>query len=417
MMLYLVNDGLMEIAPTGTVYVSFLGSEMFLSQAMPPLNSPVPDIDYYRLTPAGLEFLDAWIGARPFGDDETTPTRLAGRSATRRSPLLPRVGRIFNGTVWVTSRRQSVAAALRSDARFTALATNQRGAEMGLEQASTIGRRFKAAQWVAGLILFAGLVALAGAFFTVRVCDQQLADTGSVVTVCRHPQMTDPPVVAIGAIILAALGAFFTEISGFGITLKRAVEETNRIAQAAEQTANEAKETVNEVAGDLAEGIGAALRTRDDQGLVEPARNTDPVARLAARYNEIRWTMPSGLERIAEMTKVLMQMQELLRGVRDFDLTGHLRSTDRGMRLAGIAYLNTNPDPARANALADVALAEDKPFGEYWALVTLRKLVGTDCTALDNDRRIRLRARQAELTRGTDRAIEISRLLRTCPPR
>jgi hypothetical protein len=229
--------------------------------------------------------------------------------------------------------------------------------------------------------------------------------------------MTDPPVVAIGAIVLAALGAFFTEISGFGVTLKRTVEEANRTAQAAERSANEAKETVQEVTGDLAEGISAVLETHGVAGIGEgPPEALDPVERLAARYNQIRWTMPSGSQRTAEMTNVFLQMQELLRDATDFDVSGHLRSADRGKRLAGIAYLYTNPDSARANELAEVALSEDKPFGEYQALVALRKLVRGNCSALGDANRIRLRSRQAELPPGTDRATEINRLLRDCPP-
>jgi hypothetical protein len=288
---------------------------------------------------------------------------------------------------------------------------------MVVERTSVGGRRLKPVEWVAAVVLVAGLAGMAVAFLTIRVCDEQLTDSGAVVTVCRHPQMTDPPVVAIGAIILAALGAFFTEISGFGVTLKRTVEEANRTAQAAERSANEAKETVQEVTGDLAEGIGAVLETRGVAGIGEgPPEALDPVERLAARYNQIRWTMPSGSQRTAEMTKVVLQMQELLRGATDFDIPGHLRNADRGKRLAGIAYLYANPDPARANELAEVALSEDKPFGEYQALVALHQLVRSDCSALSDAYRIRLRSRQAELTPGTDRATEINRLLRDCPP-
>ena len=42
-------------------------------------------------------------------------------------------------------------------------------------------------------------------FFTAEVCDQQLASNGTVVRVCRHPQMTDPPMVVTGLVILVLL--------------------------------------------------------------------------------------------------------------------------------------------------------------------------------------------------------------------
>lgn len=50
------------------LYVALLGTEMFVMQSSPPMNGPIPDIDHYRLTHAGLDFLDAWIGARPFDE-------------------------------------------------------------------------------------------------------------------------------------------------------------------------------------------------------------------------------------------------------------------------------------------------------------------------------------------------------------
>jgi len=214
---------------------------------------------------------------------------------------------------------------------------------MGTKHVSAGAMKIKSMQWAAVLVLAVGTGLLVVGFFRIQVCDQQLSDSGAVVSICRHPQLTDPPVVAVGIMMLAALAAFFTEISGFGITLKRTVEAANRAAEAAERTANTAKATVEEVAGDLAEGIGAALRSRVGAGDDEVRSDTiDPVVRLAARYNEIRWTIPSGGQRTAQMTRVMLELQELLRGVQNFDVTGYLHSEDRGLRLAGIAYLNSN---------------------------------------------------------------------------
>jgi hypothetical protein len=96
-------------------------------------------------------------------------------------------------------------------------------------------------------------------FFTAEVCDQQLASNGTVVRVCRHPQMTDPPMVVTGLVILVLLGVFFSEVSGFGITLKRQVEEARSTAQDAIREARRSDARHQETAEDLADGVREAL--------------------------------------------------------------------------------------------------------------------------------------------------------------
>ena len=53
-------------------------------------------------------------------------------------------------------------------------------------------------QWIAGAGLLGLAIAAAVSFSRVRVCDQELTGEGKAVAVCRHLQMTDPPVVAFG---------------------------------------------------------------------------------------------------------------------------------------------------------------------------------------------------------------------------
>src|SRR5205807_10630230 len=86
-------------------------------------------------------------------------------------------------------------------------------------------------QWIAGAGLLGLAIAAAVSFSRVRVCDQELTGEGKAVAVCRHLQMTDPPVVAFGGFLLLALGAFFTEVSGFGISLKREVRTVRETAE------------------------------------------------------------------------------------------------------------------------------------------------------------------------------------------
>jgi hypothetical protein len=207
-------------------------------------------------------------------------------------------------------------------------------------------------RWLAAAAIVAAILALAGAFIRVRVCDdQQVSNSEKVVTVCRHLQATDPPVIALAVVILAALGVFFSEVSLLGMGLKRRVAELAEVAGSAQQIGiqNE-KETaqLRETAEDLADfnrrivpqtsASPSPHAPRSGAGVWE-----QKVADLAEQYNTIRGTMSSGNERTVKMTKIVQELRKTLRGVRDFDIMYYLTHTDRGMRLAAYAYLMENP--------------------------------------------------------------------------
>ncbi|WP_433184157.1 hypothetical protein [Actinoallomurus sp. CA-150999] len=264
-------------------------------------------------------------------------------------------------------------------------------------------------RWLAGI----GVLVLAAlsvvAFFRVQVCDQQLTSAGRTVRVCRHLQSTDPPVIAVGLVALLALGTFFTEISGFGFTLKREAEAAKEAAQDARREAAAAKETSD----DVAEGLGHVLAGDVADPQPEGAQTVgERIDRLAKEYNRIRWTMPSGGARTAQLTSVLKSMIETLRGVEDFDVDWYLTNKDRGLRLAAFAYLRANPDSSRVPALIDALVVEDKPFGQYSALRALEGIVEIDPGALDSAGRKRLRRLLTELPPETDRVMVLERVLR-----
>ncbi|MDC2958198.1 hypothetical protein PO587_27520 [Streptomyces gilvifuscus] len=291
----------------------------------------------------------------------------------------------------------------------------------GVDDGSTARRRaswkaVRPSQWMAASLVVLAAGAAVVLFFTAEVCDQQLASNGTVVRVCRHPQMTDPPMVITGLVILVLLGVFFSEVSGFGITLKRQVEEAQSAAQDAIREARQSDARHQETAEDLADGVREALSRAQPTGRpAEPP--VDPVDRLAARYNEIRWTMASGRTRTQAMSDLVDEMIRLLRGVRDFDVDQYLHSGDPGLRLAAAAYLYANPDPVWGPALAEAAVAEDKPFNEYWALKALREVFRGHCEQLDDATRTLLQRRMHELGPGVDRSEQIRKLLRDCPAR
>jgi uncharacterized membrane protein len=90
-------------------------------------------------------------------------------------------------------------------------------------------RRPNLAQWLAAVIIVLGVTTLFALFFAAEVCDQQLTDDGRAVPVCRHVQLVDAPVVAVGLVLLVALGAFYSEVSGFGFTVKARVTDATRL--------------------------------------------------------------------------------------------------------------------------------------------------------------------------------------------
>ncbi|MEU4424490.1 hypothetical protein AB0F81_28045 [Actinoplanes sp. NPDC024001] len=270
-------------------------------------------------------------------------------------------------------------------------------------------RRLRRLRWAAGAALVLAVAAIIVVYVTVEICDQQLSSTGAVVDVCRHPRVTDPPVLALGVMILACLGAYFSKASAYGIALERAVEDAKRTAEEAAREVRQTHERVRETAADLGEGVRQALRQ------TPAGTDADPIRQLAARYNECRWTLPGGPARTEKMTALAYEMIAVLRRRPDFDVGAHLRCPDRGMRLAAAACLYANPDPAWAGRLAQAAVAEDKPFNEYWALRALSKVLEGHPGALDDTARTLLRQRRALLNSGTDRTRLIDQLLRDSP--
>ena len=137
--------------------------------------------------------------------------------------------------------------------------------------------------------------------------------------------------------------------------------------------------------------------------------------RLAEEYNEVRFTMSSGNDRTVRMTGIVNQMIEVCADVEVADVEALLTSEDRGLRLVGVAFLNARPDPEFIDRLTDAAVLEDKPFNEYWALLTLRKSLRGNCPRLNANLRLKLQERMDALPRGVDRWRLIQAILDDCP--
>lgn len=109
-------------------------------------------------------------------------------------------------------------------------------------------------QWVLLGVVVACVAGGVGAYALLEVCDEQLTQSDSAARVCRHLQLSDPPVVAIGLVTLAALGGFFTEVSGLGFSLKR---EVQKLEDKAEQDYGTAIEELRAELADLRKSVNA----------------------------------------------------------------------------------------------------------------------------------------------------------------
>ncbi|MEV6641096.1 hypothetical protein [Amycolatopsis sp. NPDC051371] len=282
----------------------------------------------------------------------------------------------------------------------------------------------------------AGIIAIAvgaviGAFLWVRICDEQITQTGSVVSVCRHVQATDPPVIVIAIVLLSSLGVFYSEVSGFGVTLKRKVvelEERTKVTQQESSTTRqialenhrhykdlkETAEDYGEFNKDVDRRLAQAPLDAADQVESHPAVD-DRIYGFARQYDTLRRTMPSGDRRTHEMTGVVNEMRRILRGAAEFDVRAHLTSESRGARLAAYAYLTENEASDQLDALVEAVVAEDKPFGQYWGLLAIEHQTGTGSPYLGEALRGRLTALLSTLGPGTDRARVIGRMLAASP--
>jgi hypothetical protein len=101
------------------------------------------------------------------------------------------------------------------------------------------------------------------------------------------------------------------------------------------------------------------------------------LARLADEYEEIRATMQPGPQRTSRMSALAATARDQASSVRPPpDLIARWISSARpGLRLIGLAALQSNPDPRQLDVVLDVVREPHAPFEHYQALVVLEGLV------------------------------------------
>lgn len=175
----------------------------------------------------------------------------------------------------------------------------------------------------------------------------------------------------------------------------------------------------------VAEARGAAESASRQAGLALSATTASPssvqqtasptvdsdVRTLAREYEKIRETQRSGDARTAVMTDVARRMMDVARRLESFDIASALRDHSRGMRLFAYAYLYARPDVRFLSDLVESVTAEDKPFGQYWGLQSIGRVM-SNVEHVSPEIMTKLQMLGARLPRGTDREYELKKLLR-----
>lgn len=161
-------------------------------------------------------------------------------------------------------------------------------------------------------------------------------------------------------------------------------------------------------------GVALAVSTPPPQPdvLLDSEAVENKIKTLADEYNHIRATQKSGGQRTTAMTNVVSQMIELVRRMPSFDPKRLLTNENRGLRLFGYAFLYERPDPAFLLPLVEsVTRIEDKPFGQYWGLQAVKRVIPNAPPEAQSQAKARLSAFSTRIPTGTDRDYELHQIL------
>lgn len=136
---------------------------------------------------------------------------------------------------------------------------------------------------------------------------------------------------------------------------------------------------------------------------------------LIQQYDRIRAAQERSQARTQAMTDVVNKMMVAAPRARRFDIADALRAPteQRGLRLAAFARLWVEPDMKYLDQLVEaITRREDKPFGQYWGIMALKKtLAAHGGHALTRPQFRQLEDYVGRLPRDTDRFVELAPLL------
>jgi hypothetical protein len=133
---------------------------------------------------------------------------------------------------------------------------------------------------------------------------------------------------------------------------------------------------------------------------------------LAAKYDRVRRTQKPGALRTGAMTEIVAEMIAAAPSVPSATVVPFLMEDDDGKRLFAYAHSYASPQPQVLRQLVrSVTEKEDKPFGQYWGIQAIGRVVQATPEGVDLPVRGALRKFLATLKRGTDRYYELSKIV------
>jgi hypothetical protein len=186
--------------------------------------------------------------------------------------------------------------------------------------------------------------------------------------------------------------------------------ELQEIRRELELTSGKADSASTQATAALA---SSTKRNEQPTQVAQSASAATQLADLIAQYDHIRATQSSGQARTDAMTEIVQRMINLAPDVKDFDVANALFSEQRGTRLAAYSFLWALPNRDLLDQLVEsVTNREDKPFGQYWGILAMRRLLGSDSSLhLSNKQRTSLLTFLQQLPRRSDRYAELLPLL------
>jgi len=235
-------------------------------------------------------------------------------------------------------------------------------------------------------------------------------------------QAARPPAAAINLCERSGLGLIFKSVEIPGL-FKGEFQDLARKVDSHSEKIHRNSEKIDTVETAIANEVEDPEGTMQKASDAAPAHPSvafvpgqDPKQRLEAlikKYNDIRDTQPAGNARTLDMTAVIREMIELAPQNQDFDWRTSLKSSDRGVRLAAYALLHEYPRLEAVDApVRTIIHVEDKPFGQYWALLALQRATDKlDCETARRIKPILESSFLSSLPPGTDRYRLLQRLL------
>jgi hypothetical protein len=143
------------------------------------------------------------------------------------------------------------------------------------------------------------------------------------------------------------------------------------------------------------------------------AQHRQELNTLAEEYNRIREAQRAGAARTSAMAAVVSKMIRASADLTPDEIRQALKERDGGKRLVGYAALYAHPRAELIDDLvASVTHIEDKPFGQYWGIQAIGRVIGS--MTQDQVSKGVVNALQDFLKRlkpGTDRYYELSGIL------